>query len=41
MDEDSVTHGGWWRVKKIEDVTGSICIEFGKNTYVSALDNGM
>ncbi|CAH2047758.1 unnamed protein product, partial [Iphiclides podalirius] len=41
VDEDCVNHGGWWRVNKIEDVSGSICIEFGKNTYVSALDNGL
>lgn len=26
---------------KIEDVTGSIAIEFGANSYISALDNGL
>ncbi|CAG4935259.1 unnamed protein product [Parnassius apollo] len=41
VDEDCVKHGGWWRAGKIEDITGSISIEFGKNTYVSALDNGL
>lgn len=41
IDEDSVKHGGWWKVEKIEDITGSISIEFGKNSYVSALDNGL
>lgn len=34
-------HGGWWKVEKIEDITGSISIEFGNNAYVSALDNGL
>ncbi|CAH0399939.1 unnamed protein product [Chilo suppressalis] len=41
VDEDAVRHGGWWKVSKIEDVTGSISIEFGNNSYVSALDNGL
>ncbi|XP_026749004.1 protein FRG1 homolog [Galleria mellonella] len=41
VDEDCVRHGGWWKAAKIEDVTGSISIEFGNNTYISALDNGL
>lgn len=41
VDEDLVHHGGWWKVEKIEDLTGSISIEFGKNSYISALDNGL
>ncbi|KAL4709524.1 hypothetical protein ACJJTC_007255 [Scirpophaga incertulas] len=41
IDEDSVKHGGWWKVTKIEELSGSICIEFGNNAYVSALDNGL
>lgn len=41
VDEDSIKHGGWWKVEKVEDITGSISIEFGKNAYVSALDNGL
>lgn len=41
VDEDSINHGGWWRVEKIEDVVGSISIEFGNNSYISALDNGL
>ncbi|CAH0682953.1 unnamed protein product [Spodoptera exigua] len=41
VDEDSMKHGGWWKVDKIEDITGSISIEFGNNSYVSALDNGL
>ncbi|XP_059057492.1 protein FRG1 homolog [Achroia grisella] len=41
VDNDCIRHGGWWKVTKIEDVTGSISIEFGNNTYISALDNGL
>ncbi|KAJ0183506.1 hypothetical protein K1T71_001482 [Dendrolimus kikuchii] len=41
IDEDLVKHGGWWRVDKVDDITGSISIEFGNGCYVSALDNGL
>ncbi|VVC98115.1 unnamed protein product [Leptidea sinapis] len=41
VDEDCIKHGGWWRVEKIEDLTGSISIEFGNKSYISALDNGL
>lgn len=41
IDEDCVKHAGWWKVEKIEDISGSIAIEFGNNSYVSALDNGL
>jgi protein FRG1 len=37
---NSVT-GGWWKVKQMEEVTGSIAIEFGNQMYVKALDNGL
>ncbi|XP_069681071.1 protein FRG1 homolog [Periplaneta americana] len=40
-DEDALKHGGWWKVKQIEDMTGSIAIEFGSQMYVKALDNGL
>ncbi|KAL0276569.1 UNVERIFIED_CONTAM: hypothetical protein PYX00_004121 [Menopon gallinae] len=40
-DEDAVKHGGWWEVKKIDDITGPVCIEFSNMTYVKALDNGL
>ncbi|XP_028156331.1 protein FRG1 homolog [Ostrinia furnacalis] len=41
VDVDSMKHGGWWTVSRIEDITGSISIEFGNNSYISALDNGL
>lgn len=41
VDNDSINHDGWWKVAKIEDITGSVSIEFGNNSYVSALDNGL
>lgn len=40
-DNDASEHGGWWKVEQLEDVCGSVCIEFGTHTYVSALDNGL
>nr|CAD7408091.1 unnamed protein product [Timema cristinae] len=33
--------GGWWVVQSIDEITGSIAIEFGTQTYVKALDNGL
>lgn len=44
IDKDSIAHGNWWKVTKIDDITGSIAIEFGStstHTYVRALDNGL
>lgn len=41
VDDDAVKHGGWWKASKMEDITGSIAIEFGKRSYVRSLDNGM
>lgn len=41
VDKDVEKHGGWWKVEKIEDISGPVCIEFGKSTYISALDNGL
>ncbi|KOB73000.1 Protein FRG1 [Operophtera brumata] len=41
VDVDPIQHGGWWKIEKVEDVTGSVSIEFGNNSYVSALDNGL
>lgn len=41
IDKDSIEHANWWKVAKIEDITGPVAIEFGKHTYVKALDNGL
>lgn len=41
VDTDSIAHGGWWKVGKIEDIVGAVTIEFGDHTYVKALDNGL
>ncbi|XP_014474529.1 PREDICTED: protein FRG1 homolog [Dinoponera quadriceps] len=40
-DRDTVIHGGWWKVKNIFEITGTIAIEFGDRTYLKALDNGL
>ncbi|XP_065095577.1 protein FRG1 homolog [Ochlerotatus camptorhynchus] len=40
VDEDALKHGGWWRVSKVDEITGSIAIQFGKRAFIRALDNG-
>lgn len=34
-------HGNWWKVSKVDEITGPIAIEFGQHTYVKALDTGL
>lgn len=41
VDEDAIRHGGWWQAEKFDDITGSVAIQFGKQTYITALDNGL
>ncbi|XP_049285977.1 protein FRG1 homolog [Anopheles funestus] len=41
VDTDAVKHGGWWIVTKTSDITGSIALQFDKQAYVKALDNGL
>lgn len=41
VDEDAVQHGGWAHCKTVQQITGSIAIEFGNQTYIKALDNGL
>lgn len=41
VDEDAQKHGGWWHTTKFEDIIGSVAIEFGKQTYIKCLDNGL
>lgn len=41
VDEDAVQHGGWWKAKKFEEITGTVAIQFGKQTYIKSLDNGL
>lgn len=33
--------GGWWKVKNVAEITGTVAIEFGNQTYMKALDNGL
>lgn len=41
VDEDAQKHGGWWKVSKIEEITGSVAIQFGKRSFIKSLDNGL
>ncbi|GAB1860939.1 Protein FRG1 [Camponotus japonicus] len=40
-NQDTIIHGGWWKVKSISEVTGTVAIEIGNQTYMKALDNGL
>jgi protein FRG1 len=40
VDEDAVAHGGWWKCTKLQDISGSISIEFQDGQYVKSLDDG-
>lgn len=33
--------GGWWKVKDIFEITGTVAVEIGNQTYMKALDNGL
>lgn len=41
VDEDALKHGHWRKVDKQTDVTGTVAVEFGSQTYLKALDNGL
>lgn len=41
IDQDCLAHGNWWRVSKIDEISGPVALEFGHHTYVKALDNGL
>lgn len=32
---------GWWTVTNFGEITGTVAIEMGHGTYISALDNGL
>lgn len=40
VDEDAISNGGWWKVSKFEEITGSVALQFGKRSYIKSLDNG-
>ncbi|KAJ6635679.1 Protein FRG1 like [Pseudolycoriella hygida] len=41
VDEDALKHGGWWKATTFNDIRGSVAIEYGRNSYITALDNGL
>uniref|UniRef100_A0A2M4BX02 Protein FRG1 homolog n=1 Tax=Anopheles marajoara TaxID=58244 RepID=A0A2M4BX02_9DIPT len=41
VDTDAVKHGGWRAVKQTTEITGPIALQFDKQAYVKALDNGL
>lgn len=41
IDEDEITHGGWWAISSFSDISGSIAIEMAPYCYVKAVDNGL
>lgn len=40
VDPDAEKYGGWWKITKVEEITGNIAIQFGQS-FVKALDNGL
>lgn len=40
VDNDAIEHGGWWKCKKLSEITGTIAIEFNDRQYVKSLDDG-
>nr|CAG4650492.1 EOG090X0DUJ [Sida crystallina] len=38
---DTLHHGGWWEVKKFNQITGAVAFEFSNRCYIKALDNGL
>ncbi|XP_012280677.1 protein FRG1 homolog isoform X2 [Orussus abietinus] len=40
-DEDTTSHGGWWKVTSVPEITGTVAIEFVNRAYMKALDNGL
>lgn len=40
-NKDTIAHGGWWKATSVSEVTGTVAIEFGNQTYMKALDNGL
>ncbi|KAJ6635657.1 Protein FRG1 like, partial [Pseudolycoriella hygida] len=41
IDEDALKHGSWWKATTFSDIRGSVAIEYGRNSYITALDNGL
>lgn len=41
VDTDALEHGGWWCASSTGQLAGALALEFGKHTYVRALDNGL
>ena len=39
--KNSFRHAGWWKVKQFLEINGNVAIEFGANSYVHSLDNGL
>ncbi|XP_060525255.1 protein FRG1 isoform X2 [Cylas formicarius] len=41
IDQDTLKHGSWWKISKVDDISGPVAIEFNNHMYVKALDNGL
>jgi len=40
-EEDMTKHGGWWGATNFEEIGSTVAVEFGNQTYMLALDNGL
>lgn len=40
-DEDTVRHGGWWKITEVSEIHGSVALEFAFMKYIKPMDNGL
>lgn len=40
-NQDKINHGNWAEAKLVSEISGPVAIEFGSQTYVTAMDNGL
>lgn len=41
VDADANEHDGWWAASSSDQLAGALALEFGRHTYIKALDNGL
>ncbi|XP_015377832.1 PREDICTED: protein FRG1 homolog [Diuraphis noxia] len=40
-NQDKINHGNWAEAKSVSEISGPVALEFGSQTYVTAMDNGL
>ena len=39
-EKDVASHGGWWPITTVEQLSGLVAVEMGKRAYMHAVDDG-